>query len=49
VIYDGNQKALRFECSSSIPAAKLVRKMNQLSEVYGNSYAIPMENGLDMT
>ena len=47
VIDEGNRKALRIECGSSIPAAKLVRTRNQLSEVYGKPYAIRMENGPD--
>jgi len=40
VIDEGNREALRIECGSSIPAARLVRTMTQLIEVYGKPYAI---------
>jgi len=49
VIDEGNREALRIECGSSIPAARLVRTMNQLIEVYGKPYAIRMDNGPEMT
>ena len=49
VIDEGNREALRIECGSSIPAARLVRTMNQLIEVYGKPHAIRMDNGPEMT
>ena len=35
VIGEGNREALRIECGTSIPSARLLRTMNQLVEVYG--------------
>ena len=35
VIDEGNREALRVECGTYIPSARLVRTMNQLIEVYG--------------
>ena len=49
VIDEGNREALRIECGSSIPAARLVRTMTQLIEVYGKPYAILLDNGPEMT
>ena len=49
VIDEGNREALRIECSSSILAARLVRTMDQLIEVYGKPYAIRLDNGPEMT
>ena len=49
VIDEGNREALRIECGSSIPAARLVRTMTQLIEVYGKPHAIRMDNGPEMT
>ena len=45
VIDEGNREALRIECGSSIPAARLIRTMNQLIEVYGKPHAIRMDKG----
>ena len=39
---------MRIECGSSILAARLVRTMNQLTEVYGKPNAISMDNGPEM-
>ena len=49
VIDEGNREALRIECGTSIPSARLVRVMNQLIEVYGQPEAIRMDNGPEMT
>jgi len=49
VIDEGNGKALRIECCSSIPAARLVRTMSQLIEVYEKPYAIRTYYGPEMT
>ena len=49
VIDEGNREALRIECGSSIPAARLFRTMDQLIEVYGKPHAIRMDNGPEMT
>ncbi len=49
VIDEGNREALRIECGTSIPSARLVRAMNQLIEVYGPPEAIRMDNGPEMT
>lgn len=49
VIDEGNREALRIECGTSIPSARLVRAMNQLIEVYGAPEAIRMDNGPEMT
>ena len=49
VIDEGNREALRIECGTSIPSARLVRTMNQLIEVYGAPQAIRMDNGPEMT
>ena len=35
VIDEGNREALRIECGTSIPSARVVRVLNQLLEVYG--------------
>jgi len=40
VIDEGNREALRIECGTSIPSARVVRVMNQLIEVYGKPEAI---------
>lgn len=49
VIDEGNREALRIECGTSIPSARLIRVMNQLIEVYGKPQAIRMDNGPEMT
>lgn len=49
VIDEGNREALRIECGSSIPSARLIRVLNQLIEVYGKPQAIRMDNGPEMT
>jgi putative transposase len=49
VIDEGNREALRIECGTSIPAARLVRVMNQLLEVYGKPEAIRLDNGPELT
>lgn len=49
VIDEGNREALRIECGTSIPAARLVRVMNQLLEVYGKPQAIRLDNGPELT
>jgi putative transposase len=49
VIDEGNRVALRIEYGSSMPAERMVRTMTQLIEVYGKPYAIPLDNGPDMT
>ena len=49
VIDEGNREALRIECGTSIPSARLLRTMNQLIEVYGMPKAIRVDNGPEMT
>ena len=49
VIDEGNREALRIECGTSIPSARLLRTLNQLIEVYGLPEAIRMDNGPEMT
>lgn len=49
VIDEGNREALRIECGTSIPAARLLRVMNQLIEVYGKPEAIRLDNGPELT
>ena len=49
VIDVGNRVALRIECGTSIPSARLLRTLNQLIEVYGMPEAIRMDNGPKMT
>jgi putative transposase len=49
VIDEGNREALRIECGTSIPSARLLRTLNQLIEVYGMPEAIRMDNGPEMT
>jgi len=49
VIDEGNRDALRIECETSIPSARLVRAMNQLFEVVYPPLAIRMGNGPEMT
>ena len=49
VIDEGNREALRIECGTSIPSARVVRVMNQLIEVYGRPQAIRLDNGPELT
>jgi len=49
VIDEGNREALRIECGTSIPSARVVRVMNQLLEVYGRPRAIRLDNGPELT
>lgn len=49
VIDEGNREALRIECGTSIPSARVVRVMNQLLEVYGRPQAIRLDNGPELT
>jgi putative transposase len=49
VIDEGNREALRIECGTSIPSARLVRAMNQLIEGHGAPEAIRMDNSPKMT
>lgn len=49
VIDEGNREALRIECGTSIPSARLLRTMNQLVEVYGKPQGIRLDNGPEMT
>jgi putative transposase len=49
VIDEGNREALRIECGSSIPSARLLRVMEELVEYYGKPKAIRMDNGPEMT
>jgi putative transposase len=49
VIDEGNREALRIECGTSIPSARLVRVMTQLIEVYGKPWAIRLDNGPELT
>ena len=49
VIDEGNREALRIECGTSIPSARVVRVMNQLVEVYGKPQAIRLDNDPELT
>jgi putative transposase len=49
VIDEGNREALRIECGTSIPSARVVRVMSQLIEVYGKPEAIRLDNGPELT
>ena len=49
VIDEGNREALRIECGTSIPSARVVRVMNQLIEVYGKPEAVRLDNGPELT
>lgn len=49
VIDEGNREALRIEIGTSIPAARVVRVMDQLVEVYGRPEAIRLDNGPELT
>jgi putative transposase len=49
VIDEGNREALRIECGTSIPSARLIRVMDQLVEVYGKPSAIRLDNGPELT
>ncbi|MHB0922126.1 MAG: IS3 family transposase [Thiomonas delicata] len=49
VIDEGNREALRIECGTSIPSARVVRVLNQLVEVYGRPEAIRLDNGPELT
>lgn len=49
MIDEGNREALRIEIGTSIPAARVVRVMDQLLEVYGRPEAIRLDNGPELT
>lgn len=49
VIDEGNREALRIEVGTSIPAARVVRVLDQLVEVYGRPEAIRLDNGPELT
>ncbi len=49
VIDEGNREALRIEVGTSIPAARVVRVLDQLLEVYGRPRAIRLDNGPELT
>ncbi len=49
VIDEGNREALRIECGTSMPSARVVRVMGQLVEVYGKPDAIRLDNGPELT
>jgi len=49
VIDEGNREALRIEIGRSITAARVVRIMNELIEVYGRPEAIRLDNGAELT
>jgi putative transposase len=49
VIDEANREALRIECGTSIPSARVVRVMEQLVEVYGKPEAIRLDNGPEFT
>jgi putative transposase len=49
VIDEGNQEALRIECGTSIPSARVVQVMSQLIEVHGKPQAIRMDDRPEMT
>ncbi len=49
VIDEGNREALRIECGTSIPSARVVRVMKQLVEVYGKPEAVRLDNGPELT
>jgi putative transposase len=47
VIDEGNREGLRIEIGRSITAARVVRVMNELIEVYGRPHAIRLDNELN--
>ena len=49
VIDEGNREALRIECGTSIPSARVVRVLDQLLEVYGRPESIRLDNGPELT
>ncbi len=49
VIDEGNREALRIECGTSIPSARVVRVLNQLLGVHGRPEAIRLDNGPELT
>ena len=49
VIDEGNGEALRIECGTSIPSARVVRVMTQLIEVYGKPESVRLDNGPELT
>jgi putative transposase len=49
VIDEGNREALRIEIGRSITAARVVRIMDELIEVYGAPRAIRLDNGAELT
>jgi len=49
VIDEGNREGLRIEIGRSITAARVVRTMNELVEVYGLPRAIRLDNGTELT
>jgi putative transposase len=49
VIDEGNREALSIEVGTSISAARVVRVMNELIEVYGKPDAIRLDNGPELT
>ena len=48
VIDEGNREGLRIEIDRSITAARVVRVMNELIEVYGRPHAIRLDNGAEL-
>lgn len=49
VIDEGTREALRIECGTSMPTARVVRVMDQLVEVYGRPEAVRLDRGLEWT
>lgn len=49
MIDEGNREALRIEIDSSITAARVVRIIDALIEVYGAPRAIRLDNGAKLT
>jgi putative transposase len=49
VIDEGNREALRIECGTSIPSARVVRVLEQLVEMFGRPEAIRLDNGPELT
>ncbi len=49
VIDEGNREALRIECGTSIPSARVVRVLDQLVELYGRPDSTRLDNGPELT
>ena len=49
IVARGNREALAIEIDSSLPAARVIRLMEQLAELHGLPVAIRCDNGAELT